>query len=120
MAVKKRTTKRQTPFQRVLGEVDKLLAKRNHDSQKLWNVLSALRGPDMTGDTRFDGASLKDYTTIPIRRAALPLTAKSGSGANGAMFHSGYKFKLPTHGETRSGHFRRHIKSAALALGIEI
>jgi hypothetical protein len=53
----------------ILDVIDRELATGSDAAQELWDVLSALRGPDI-GDT-----GIKEDSTIPIRRAAFPETA---------------------------------------------
>jgi hypothetical protein len=99
------------------------------DTEALWAILSALRGPDD------DDCRLKDHTTIPIRRAAFPrLTANSFHEVEGrnerkvircrtsAIFRtsdgSRPTFKLPPAGMdcAPSGHFIQHADMAWQAI----
>ena len=63
----------------MLDMIDKFLTY-NPKASVLWDILSALRGPDS------DDMELKEQTTIHIRSAAFPLTATVGSLCGIAYF----------------------------------
>ena len=46
---------------------------------EVWDVITALRGPDAF--EKAPSTVLKNYITVPIRRAALPKTTAAASGA---------------------------------------
>jgi len=99
----------------VLDVVDRALAKGDDTSRDVWNVLTALRGPDL-GDSAY---THKLQNTIPIRRAALP---KTTTGINPADFGcSTDKFieddTVYAYG-TGLRHFTRHAVRAAKTLGL--
>lgn len=114
----------------VLNVIDEALAQQNDVSKQLWNVLTALRGPD-NNDFSFGG--LKKTGTVPIRRAAFPRTAKAAESqrsaenerygytnvyANGADFtRAGYV--EPDRNKADFGHAHSHIRLAAIALGLQ-
>lgn len=114
-----------------LDYLDGFLAKGGQDAMELWDVLTALRGPDEVPDLyRADSAtSPKRTTTIPIRRAALPRTAaatwrvypvdpgvhqRASFGAMGAE----YPFLGRKHDPYSNNHFANHGARAAQALGL--
>lgn len=106
---------------KMLDAIEKfLLSKRNVDSgatRELWDVMTALRGPDRGGDASKEGC------TIPVRRAAFPRIAKQcefGGSATGALF-STTLFGAPVVGRTsveEFAHFRFHARRAFQALEI--
>lgn len=119
----------------VLDVLDTLLANEEVDgglsrpeAQRLWDVLTALRGPD-----HMDLENEKVYTTAPIRGASFPKLLKGSykttmSGGSqvtrqGMDINQPSKFRWPgvdTYSGPRNthGHFRNHIKNAAGALGL--
>lgn len=98
----------------ILDKIDEFLAKGNADSQDLWDILTALRGPDSEND-------IKHVTTIPIRNTALPKTTKvaisSWGFTNGADFRGG-EFSGEDASSDTSEHFSTHVIGAARLLGI--
>jgi len=101
---------------RVLNEIDTALAKGNKSSGQIWDVISALRGPDVGG---YDGGhDTKLKTTVHIRSAALPKTAKSYTELpiSFANYHSP-SFNVGA-GSLVSDHFKKHIIKAATVLGL--
>lgn len=50
----------------LLDDIDSLLAERTDESNQLWAILAALRGPD------YDSYRTKEATTFVIRSAAFP------------------------------------------------
>src|SRR6266404_4013913 len=100
-------TKKKKPLtlRQVLNVIDARLAKGGVDAGKLWDVLSALRGPDE------DVKHNKDTTTVPIRLAAFPKTARLSWPP--AQFTNGDR---PIEVPDTDGHFERHIRVAAYAL----
>lgn len=102
-------------FRTELARIDRFLAKGDDQSEYLWQVLSALRGPDVDN---FWGRKKTAYT-VPIRRVALPLCAKKADRLNSpipAMFgNAGAIYHEPK----REGHFYSHIRHAARVLGLK-
>lgn len=97
---------------RVLAEIDVVLSRQNHQSQALWDILTALRGPDAEDWGGKDG-------TVKIRSTVFPETVrKCGSNysyANGALMRStGYDEFPPS----QSPHFDGHIDAAYVALKV--
>lgn len=95
----------------LLKEIDTFLAT-SPNSDKLWDILSALRGPDGLD------IHLKESTTTAIRRAAFPLTMRAmfeGSIVNSvqASFAGTYN---PSVKSKVSYHFNAHIERAVFAL----
>lgn len=88
---------------------------------QLWDVLSALRGPD-----EMNKDALKSTTTIPIRRAAFPKMANyfQSYQVRAAWGNETYDFRLPTFPLDSSSsryifdHFILHVTHAARTLGI--
>lgn len=107
---KKRPPRRRT-LRGILNEIDLVLASNTAVSQKLWDVLTALRGPD-------DCAVMsKLMGTVPIRRAAFPRTARSGHAP--ASFEGGHDGIVNSYNE-EPYHFRSHLGFAADALGLVV
>lgn len=104
------------PVRDVLAEIDNLLHKDNDDSRALWDILSALRGPDSLGDD-----DLKVSTTAIIRSAALPKTAKTAHsnclpisfGLGDSEEFAGVRIRMSF------SHFRHHAYSAFVGLGLD-
>ena len=101
-----------------LDQIDTWLCEEG--GEKLWDVLSALRGPDVD-----DTVDLKETTTIVIRAAAFPQCAEMISKghdyesevADRAFFITPYK--TPTMTVRQKGlsqHFYNHIRFAWAAL----
>lgn len=99
---------------RVLNIIDEALVGASTTTRReLWNILTALRGPDN------DEGKLKANTTARIRSAAFPLTAKAGYPVSPALFRAALKSKpMDLTGSTR--HFKRHIMDAAKALRMKV
>jgi hypothetical protein len=90
-----------------INEWARVRHEKNPDDKQtkaLWDVFSALRGPDSA-----DQSKLKYHTTGAIRRVALPHLAE-GHG----LLSSRSDFVMPTD----YSHFERHIRWAAEALGL--
>ena len=106
----KRTSK--TEVRRLLRSIETVLMRQDYGSQALWNILTALRGPDT--EARGKG------NTIAVRRAAFPRLASEDSGyANGAAFSFlGWPEPLATIDLLTIPHFGDHTYSAASALRI--
>jgi hypothetical protein len=125
---KKRTTKKRvtrtskvftpTTARGMLDAIDKFFVSRINfrEHSRLWNVLTALRGPD-DGNSR-----LKRTTTEVIRSAAFPKTAGMKNSYNRrlavhnlALFAPPYvKWETPIGG----GHFKHHARAAARSLDL--
>lgn len=98
---------------RLLDQLDTFLARGDAQSEALWAVLSATRGPDSVNPAE------KDFGTVPVRAAAFPKTAKRPNT---------FADLRPT-GEARFAvrldklrgaqeHFKNHVRQAAKALGL--
>lgn len=103
----------------MLRILDTFLAENNHpfrrgaeksEAAKLWDVLSATRGPDS------ESSHVKEHNTCPIRRAAFPKTAEN-DGDVPASF-SNFDF-YPTAYQDINSHFNEHVAEAAKVLGLE-
>lgn len=96
-----------------LKQIEKMLLLKNVGGP-LWDVLSALRGPDVLLGTD----DVKTVYTIPVRRAAFPKLIYGGHNC-AASFNSGYtNLKLTSAGASDTGgrHYGRHIRDAVDAL----
>lgn len=107
-----------TTAREVLDLIDNFLLEGDStETNKLWDVLSALRGPDS------DDFRLKDETTIHIRRAAFPRFSSTqnrwGDNKTRAVFTSDHPYVSPRTTSSASGHFCSHIRSAAMVLGLK-
>lgn len=94
--------------EQMLQEIDKFLAQNNDQSQLLWDILCAFRGPDSESV-----GSKKD--TIDIRRRALPKCALVANknfkyNINCALFTWDGK------DDVRKTHFDKHIGFADVSL----
>lgn len=101
----------------VLDTIDEFLSDENisrYEREYLWDILTALRGPDAK-----DSYTVKDRTTIPIRRAAFPKVAKHAEGGNyfvpADFGNAEHMFNLDW-GEETDAHFEYHAQNAASAL----
>lgn len=101
-----------TATRKLLSLLDTALAKQDDVAEELWRVLTALRGPDS------DDMGIKVTTTMVIRRAAFPKTAKeyqkTRNSAGGAMYASDEQPFVPA----GDGHFRNHAEGAQEVLGL--
>lgn len=86
------------------------------ERKMLWDVLTALRGPD---DETY---SLKMESTIPIRRAAFPKIASNSRIQRETLLATfgtaQYKFNRHVFDTGRYSHFGSHVINAASALNI--
>lgn len=100
----------------MLDRIDDFLASHSLEAAELWDVLTALRGPDR------EGLDDKMCTTVPIRVVAFPKTAAMPDEFNGgvksrAIFEGSPRdFVWPDINSTE--HFDHHIRQAAYALGM--
>src|SRR3990167_6582144 len=96
------------PVRKELDRIERFLLKGNQGAKDLWNILSALRGPD-------DGnLGAKSTTTIPIRQMAFPKLAQKGSNDNipAAFGWPDAKFVDPDDDPHTPQHFRQHARDA--------
>jgi len=103
----------------VLDYLDNVLVKGDNVAESIWNVLSALRGPDNAG------YGDKCETTNAIRVTAFPRTAdadnKGGISLPASFYSPEYSERtLAGHVdyEAKAWHFSQHIRSAAEVLGL--
>lgn len=94
----------------VLDIIDGVLAQDEEDARELWDILTALRGPD-DGSVR-----KKDSTTVHIRAAAFPKTASSYF--THATMNPHNPLDLTPGTQLNDWHFDGHVRSAAVALGL--
>ena len=84
------------------------------EAARLWDVLSALRGPDVV-----DLSYTKRASTEQIRRHSLPkLAGKCVAVAPNAK-EVGEPWAVEARKRIPNGHFRRHAMDAFRALGLE-
>lgn len=101
----------------MLDKIDEMLSKGDQDAADLAAILTALRGPD-----ELSVYHLKEITTVPVRRLALPKTAKASRYSHRKMrmsFQGLDKINIPTafvptHHAT--SHFFLHIRQAKAAI----
>lgn len=111
---------KKTELRKALDVIDRVLVKNDDTAAELWDVLSALRGPDDMKEYK-----LKAAGTVPIRRAAFPLTteavATSGFTNRADFTVSTYQRPEDNNNGTWSfdTHVVSHIKRAADALGLK-
>jgi hypothetical protein len=116
-----------------LDYLDGIFAKGGEDAQALWDVLSALRGPDVDPS---EESFMKRDVTIPVRRAAFPKTCYTVCEAYFGPYDAGVhqRASFGTRGRSYSyqglaltshslnnghvGHFALHGCRAAEALGL--
>lgn len=105
-------------LKKVLDVIDKYLATGDkEDSRDLWDVLAALRGPDLSENCYL----VKDATTSVIRAKAFPRTAKLSNREGGRVCASMAKdsmTNIATRYNQPSSHFIGHARSAFSALGL--
>ena len=104
----------------LLDAIDKHLTKRDYAAAELWDVLTALRGPDCEEKT-----GEKDRTTLPIRAAAFPQLAKTHATKNQDWVTCSTHSAFPGMRQSAvfvppedDGHFARHVMAAATVLAI--
>lgn len=98
----------------MLDELDEFFV-RSPDANKLWDILSALRGPDYH-ISDFEGAhKVKMQTTVYIRQAAFPKAAQSSNLYHPSM-ETYSEIPFTPNPKTKSNHFNHHIAAAANAL----
>lgn len=59
----------QVPFNQMLKQIVDYLNEESDDAMRLWDVLSALRGPDSGNQDIFEAHRIKTATTSVIRHA---------------------------------------------------
>lgn len=115
----------------MLDQLDDFFTNKDndeHEKQKLWAVLTGLRGPDIE-----ELQYMKPASTAVIRGLAFPkmLASAKESLFAGVLFANGAEFAHQSEKATEkrikyyesdsadSWHFRTHIRSALEALGID-
>lgn len=100
-----------------LKTLDTILKRGDNGSQALWDILTALRGPD--------GADYGKKKTVEVRARAFPQTSeiakRNGCGVNGAFMDPANGMLAGEYDEQRflevqPHHFRQHIYRARSAL----
>ncbi len=106
---------------RALTQIDNILAAGGPEAKKLWDILTALRGPDDRTQQGF-----KASTTEIIRSAAFPAVArKVAQGGRidfSASFASTAAPQAVKTGYTNlfGTHFGSHVALAVVALGLDL
>jgi hypothetical protein len=105
-----------------LDEKLAILAVWVEQDKALWDVLTALRGPDFPSEIG-DGSGVKNAAAYDQRRKRKYATteiirAKSGLHGGAARFHAGDHVTVPPF--AKQDHFDRHVVKAAQALGITV
>jgi len=101
-----------TNVRKALNQIENVLLKNNADSQDLWNILSALRGPDT------EEQGLKSYT-IEVRRHAFPklTTLYTVHKTNKIPASFGWwTFNSDLRPVYSRDHFHNHIRTAQKAI----
>lgn len=105
---------------------------RGEEKSKLWNVLSALRGPDETGIRDVPAYDVKRMTTSVIREAVLGgayTRAANAVGCYASVDPDGFNFgnrrveimpewEVKWEDMRRPHHFLTHVRDAFKALGL--
>lgn len=104
----------------VLEQIDLILAEGDQDSRQLWDILTALRGPD-----KYVSSAVKVATTAIIRKTVLPKTAEANfkNGIDGiyAIFRDDSAASVDVRSKLRNSneddllapyHFVYHAKEA--------
>ena len=95
----------------MLDQIDTFLAVGGADSTRLWEIMTALRGPD-----DWKQAGDKTYATSVIRTAAFPKTSLNPQ-VNADFADPRTAYIQPSY-TTGSPHFASHARWAAIALGL--
>lgn len=108
---------KKTELRKALDAIDRVLVRNDDTAAQLWDVLSALRGPDN------ESYIFKHDHIVPIRRAAFPQTAESVSETGGYTNRADFSeatFVQPATPDFMGtdGHIISHAKRAAWALGL--
>ena len=90
-------------------------ADPSSEQAKLWDVLTALRGPDHRDQEWMEAGKVKHQTTVKLRAAAFPKAAKALTNFVLADFESDAVFSSSAAHRIGS-HFHNHIRLAASAL----
>jgi hypothetical protein len=98
------------PWRAELARIVKFLNKNTDGSKALWDVLSALRGPDSCSDAEKDATTAVVRHTIGLNRYLFGLIVDPDRADNIDM-RAGWKF--------RSSHFQSHAKQAFDALDLK-
>jgi hypothetical protein len=112
----------------ILKQIDKLFSYKPKDEtytkkdqatflaiRELWDVLTALRGPD---DYKLDYA--KEATTAVIRSTAFPKTfARNNDNVPAIFAKDSLSLTVKRNDIPRSSHFQRHAEDAFTALGLQ-
>lgn len=110
-----RTPSKPETVSEVLDIIDQFLVDHMSDgkAETLWNILSALRGPDAD----VVGVAAAKACTIAIRRGAFPKKTKQVEGCGFSGIGADFISTANGNPETaNSNHFANHVRAAAQAL----
>lgn len=106
-----------TKTREILDSIDEVLSSDAIEAGELWNVLTALRGPD-----NYNQAAAKNESTTHFRRAAFPKAAVVADKHFGFLHGADYTtLPMSIQSYPESGpndHFWHHARAAASALGL--
>lgn len=113
-------------FETMMANLGTFLAQGDSDSQKFWNVITCLRGPDSPSERdNMDG--LEATVAYRARRARKKATVEviRGHALGGKVGGSAARWRddidyvtVPPH--EQMDHFDRHVVKAANALGLKV
>lgn len=96
----------------MLSQIEDFLLHRDDKAAALWDVLSALRGPDERSEN-------KNATTIHIRRRAFPRLSKLAEDSGPRRIPASFITYAPFDPRMSSSHFTKHIRKAAKVLRLK-
>lgn len=100
-------------IRKVLDRIDSVLAEGDADSARLWDVLTALRGPD-----HYSNSERKMTGTTHVRAAAFPQTAASDSWYYASMKPTTDIVTEVQDSNLDYTHFESHLQRAFTVLGL--
>jgi hypothetical protein len=106
----------------MLDVIDTFLAEGDSASRDLWDVLTALRGPDDPNPYGSDYAGLgRKVRTTRVRAAAFPKVAeKAMATQEGRVFHGAY-FEIEADVKhVNNWHCQLHLDKAEAVLGLKL
>jgi hypothetical protein len=92
------------------------------DAVEFWDVITAMRGPDFGADGPLGDVQFKADTTAVLRNAAFPRTMAIGHRGSSNVWYGKVGCMVSNNplnpDPVPPGHFRKHLRSAATALGL--
>jgi hypothetical protein len=98
---------------RVLETIEDVLLRGDDDARNLWDILSALRGPD---EVSYYSWETKARTTVHMRRAAFPRLARKAD-IRSIDIPADFRTDLPYREPIEFSHFATHLVDAVTAPG---